>query len=432
MLDSILTYVIGGSLILGTVIPYLRRRLRQESAARNRFENLKIAGLHESTTMHPHIDVTLCIGCSACVKVCPEGDVLGIIAGKAALIHGAKCVGHGLCATACPVNAIELLLAAPGRSAEIPVLDDRLQTNVPGVYVVGELGGQGLIRNAVLQGTAVIDDIAAILPRHNAEFDVAIVGAGPGGLAAGLAAKQKGLRYILLEQEEIGGAILHYPRAKVVMTQPLDLPLYGKVKVSDMSKEDLVALWNTVVGSSGLEVQTGEKVESVIKQDGILEVRSTKQTTHAATVVLALGRRGTPRKLGIPGEELSKVMYRLIDASTYTGNRLLVVGGGDSAVEAAIGLSLQPGNEVTLSYRRDRFTHIKERNRVNLEQQISNRRIKVVLNSELIRIHEQSVEVRSEDAVHNLPNDYVFVFIGGEMPFAFLERTGILIRQQIV
>ena len=432
MLDSILTYVLGGLLILASVIPYLRRRLRKESAARERFENLKISGLQEATTMHPHIDITLCIGCSACVKACPEEGVLGIISGKAALIHGAKCVGHGLCATACPVGAIELLLAAPGRSAEIPVLDDRLQTNVQGVYIVGELCGQGLIRNAVRQGATVIENIAAILPKHKAEFDVAIIGAGPGGLTAGLAAKQKGLRYILLEQGEIGGAILHYPRAKIVMTQPLDLPLYGKVKLTDISKEDMVTLWNTVIKTTGLVIQTGEKVDTIVQQDGIFIVQSTNQKVQAAAVVLALGRRGTPRKLGIPGEEMEKVMYHLIDASTYSGMRLLVVGGGDSAVEAAIGLSIQSGNEVTLSYRKDTFSRIKERNRMNLEQRITNRRIHVVLNSEITRIDKQLVELRSGDVIHKLPNDYVFIFIGGEMPFAFLERTGILVHQQVV
>jgi thioredoxin reductase (NADPH) len=432
MLDSVLTYVLGGIVILASVIPYLRRRLRKESAARERFENLKISGLHEATTMHPHIDITLCIGCSACVKACPEEDVLGIISGKAALIHGAKCVGHGLCATACPVGAIELLLAAPGRSAEIPVLDDQLQTNVPGMYIVGELGGQGLIRNAVRQGAAVIDNIAAKLPHYNAEFDVAIVGGGPGGLAAGLAAKQRGLRYTILEQGEIGGAILHYPRAKLVMTQPLDLPLYGKVKQTEISKEDLVALWNKVIKSTGLEVQTGERVESIVQQYGTFLIHSTNRIVHSATVVLALGRRGTPRKLGIPGEEIDKVMYRLIDASTYTNNKLLVVGGGDSAVEATIGLSIQTGNEVTLSYRRDKFSHIKERNRIHLEQQISNNRIKVIFNSNLIRIDEQSVELRSGDTVSKLANDFVFIFIGGEMPFAFLARAGILVHQQVV
>ena len=216
------------------------------------------------------------------------------------------------------------------------------------------------------------------------------------------------------------------------MTQPLDLPLYGKLKLSEMSKEDLVALWNTVVTSTGLVVLTGEKVESVARQDGVFAVRSAKRNVRAATVVLALGRRGTPLKVGYSGEELAKVMYRLIDASMYTNNRLLVVGGGDSAVEAAIGLSIQTGNEVTLSYRRERFTRIKERNRINMEQQISTRRMKVLFSSDLIEIHEQSVKVRSGTAIEDLPNDYVFVFIGGEMPFAFLERTGILVRQQTV
>jgi len=278
----------------------------------------------------------------------------------------------------------------------------------------------------------VIENIAAILPKHKAEFDVAIIGAGPGGLTAGLAAKQKGLRYILLEQGEIGGAILHYPRAKIVMTQPLDLPLYGKVKLTDISKEDMVTLWNTVIKTTGLVIQTGEKVDTIVQQDGIFIVQSTNQKVQAATVVLALGRRGTPRKLGIPGEEMEKVMYHLIDASTYSGMRLLVVGGGDSAVEAAIGLSIQSGNEVTLSYRKDTFSRIKERNRMNLEQRITNRRIHVVLNSEITRIDKQLVELRSGDVISKLPNDYVFIFIGGEMPFAFLERTGILVHQQVV
>jgi putative YpdA family bacillithiol system oxidoreductase len=366
------------------------------------------------------------------VKACPEGDVLGIISGKAALIHGAKCVGHGLCATACPVGAIELLLAAPGRSAEIPVIDEHLQTNIAGMYIIGELGGQGLIRNAVRQGAQVIGHVAAALPKHDAEYDVAIVGAGPGGLTAGLAAQQRGLRYILLEQGEIGGAILHYPRAKVVMTQPLDLPVYGKVKVTDISKEDLVALWKRVIETTGLKIQAGEKVESIIRQNGAFSIQSTNRNVQAAAVVLALGRRGTPRKLGIPGEEMEKVMYRLMDASTYTGKRVLVVGGGDSAVEAAIGLSIQPDNEVTLSYRGEKFSRIKERNRLNLEERRANHRIKVVLNSGLTKIERQFVEIRSGDTAIELPNDFVFIFIGGEMPFAFLERIGILVHQQVV
>ena len=236
----------------------------------------------------------------------------------------------------------------------------------------------------------------------------------------------------MLEQGEIGGAILHYPRAKVVMTHPLDLPLYGKVKLTDIAKEDLVALWNSVIKTTGLEIQTGEKVESIVQQNGTFGIQSTNRNVNAATVVLALGRRGTPRKLGIPGEETEKVMYRLIDASTYVGKRLLVVGGGDSAVEAAIGLSIQSGYEVTVSYRRDQFSRIKERNRINLDQRIANGKIKIILNSHLIKINEQSVELRSGETLSKLPNDFVFIFIGGEMPFAFLERTGILVHQQVI
>ncbi len=224
MQDTLLTIFISLILFSAAIIPYYRQIKKKEAKAKKKFHEMKITGLHESKTMHPHIDVTHCIGCGGCAKVCPEGDVIGLIEGKATLIHGAKCVGHGLCVEACPVGAIELLLAKPGRSADMPVVDEHYETNVKGIFIVGELGGIGLIKNAVRQGKAALEYIATHLTPHSAEYDVAIIGAGPSGLASGLTAASKNLKYIVLEQSDIGGAILHYPRAKVVMTAPVELP----------------------------------------------------------------------------------------------------------------------------------------------------------------------------------------------------------------
>jgi putative YpdA family bacillithiol system oxidoreductase len=425
MSDSLITFIITAILIGVTLIPYLLHRQRKEAAARKKFHEMKISGLQEATTMHPHINVTTCIGCGGCVNACPEGDVLGIIDGKAALIHGAKCVGHGLCADACPVGAIELLMAKPSRGADFPLLSDELETSVKGIYIAGELGGIGLIKNAAAQGKAVVDHLATHLPLHSLEYDVAVIGAGPAGMAAGLAAKEKQLRYIILEQGEIGGAILHYPRAKVVMTAPIELPLYGKLKLRDIEKEELVKTWQNIVVTTGLDVCTNEKVQAIAAVPNGFSITTPARTISTAKIVLALGRRGTPRKLGVPGEEQAKVMYRLIDASSYTNTRVLVVGGGDSAIEAAIGLSLQPGNIVTLSYRKGEFSRIKERNSIYLKEQLSRKKIQVVFNSEVAEIKTDSVILTTETGTSEIANDYVFVFAGGELPFELLKSIGI-------
>ena len=432
MLDTLLTIVLSAVIILASVVPYLIRRRRREVHALKRFAELEMIGLHKTVGMHPHIDVTNCIGCGACVTVCPEGDVLGIIEGKAAIIHGAKCVGHGLCADACPVGAIELLMAAPGRSAELPLLNEHRETSVPGLYIVGELGGIGLIRNAVEQGKAVIGRIVATREPHRAQYDVAIVGAGPAGLTAGLAATAAGLSYIIFEQGTLGGAILHYPRAKVVMTAPVILPIWGKLKLTEVQKEELVQLWHAIVERASLVIQENEKVTSVVRQGGYFVVTTPQQSVTAARVVLGLGRRGTPRKLGVPGEERPNVMYRLIDASTYTKSRVLVVGGGNSAVEAAIGLSIQPGNTVALSYRKGIFTRITERNRKNLDERVTAKGITLLLNSEVRAIERGEVRLSTVEGDVSVPADHIFIFIGGELPFTFLQKAGVQMQQQLV
>jgi len=433
MNETLITLGITIILIAVTVIPYVRRFRRKESKAREKLHQMKITGLQEATMMHPQIDAMRCIGCAACVRACPEGDVLGIIEGKATIIHGAKCIGHGLCAEACPVGGIELLMAKPGRSADLPMLSPHFETSVPGMFIIGELGGLGLIKNAVSQGVNVISHIAT-LPHAPADdvYDVAIIGAGPSGFAAGLRALELGLRYIILEQNDIGGTVLQYPRAKVVLTSPVELPLWGKVKLMETRKEALLDLWNKVMAKTGLNVNIGEKVSAIVRDKGYFTITSTGRSVSARYVVLALGRRGTPRKLGVQGEERSNVSYRLIDAASFNGQNMLVVGGGDSAIEAAVGLAAQNGNTVTLSYRKEEFTRIKERNRLHLEDYRKRKKVNVIFSSEVISIQDGSVTLNVNGEQASLPNDYVFIFAGGELPYPFLKSIGVDMHHHVV
>jgi len=431
-MESLLTFLIAAVVIAGAVVPYLLQVRGRERRARKQFEEANIAGLQAAVTMHPHINAMECIGCGGCVEACPEEDVLGVFDGKAVLVHGSKCVGHGLCAEACPVGAIVMMMAAPGRSADLPVLNEHYETNVRNLFIVGELGGIGLIKNAITQGRKAIEHIASLARPSNGLYDVVIVGAGPAGLAAGLTAKAHRLKYLLLEQGDAGGTILQYPRRKIVMTSPVELPLWGKIKLTETSKESLLELWQQVLAKTQLAVNVNEKVLEIQSEEGHFTVSTALRRYGANHVVLALGRRGTPRKLGVPGENLGKVTYRLIDAGTYTDCDVLVVGGGDSAVEAAVGLALHGTNRVTLSYRKSEFTRLKERNARHLEDFRKRRALTLLLGSNVKEIREKEVQIETAEGLRVIPNDYVFIFAGGEMPFEFLKKTGIRFQDQVV
>lgn len=430
-MDNI-TLLIGGVLIATTVTPYFIRLKKRERKARRRFEELKVSGLQAAVTMHPHIDAIACIGCGSCVTACPEGDVLGVIDGKSVLVHGAKCVGHGLCAEACPVGAIQMVMASPGRSANLPILNAKYETSVPKMYIVGELGGIGLIKNAVTQGKTAVEYIPSGASSDKAIYDVAIVGAGPAGMAAALTAQKRNLKYLVFEQGDIGGTILQYPRSKIVLTSPVELPIWGRLSVREISKESLLETWISIIAKTGVRINTNEKVLDIQSDEGLFTVSTAKQEYHARHVVLALGRRGTPRKLGVPGEQLSKVTYRLIDAATYKGSDLLVVGGGDSAIEAAVGLAVQGTNRVTLSYRKNEFTRIKERNAKHIEEWTGKKKLNVVFNSEVVEIQPDKVVLRTPDGDREMKNQWVFIFAGGEMPFEFLKKIGIEFQAQLI
>ncbi|HEY0143970.1 MAG TPA: FAD-dependent oxidoreductase [Thermoanaerobaculia bacterium] len=400
------------------VVPYAIQFRRRIAHDRERKAEASALGIDKPSAQFPYIDPARCIGCGACVRVCPEGDVLGIVGGTAVVVNGLRCVGHARCEEACPVGAIEVGLGDMKSRADVPLLDANYQTSVPGIYVVGELGGLSLVRNAVKQGREVMRNIQP----SGAGLDVAIIGAGPAGLSAALEAAARGLSYVVLEKEAtLGGSLLHYPRRKMVLLQPVQLAEGVTLDRDEYQKERLLEMFESLVARHALEVRFSSPVERIERDGDAFLVNDLR----ARNVVLALGRRGSPRKLGIPGEELPKVMYRLMDAESYRDTRVLVVGGGDSAVEAAIGLALQPGNRVTLSYRREKLVRIKKKNEDAFAKMLATGRIETLFNSQPLSIDETAVRLQIGEEIRELPNDYVFVFAGGVPPFDLLKKAGV-------
>ncbi len=413
--------------LIAIVALYMRRRMRIESSYRRDLDEAAKAGLIEPASLHPVVDPFACIGSGSCAKVCPE-QALGIIGGKAQLTNPAACIGHGACAAACPVGAITLVFGTERRGIDIPLLKPNFETNVPGIFIAGELGGMGLIRKASEQGRQAMASIAK-RSRSDAPFDVVIVGAGPAGIAAGLGAIEHKLRYRLIEQEsDLGGAIFHYPRQKIAMTAPVELPVIGRVKFEEVSKETLLAFWQDIVRRARLDIEYGARMERVERIDGSYRVTTSRGAIDCDAVLLAIGRRGTPRKLGVPGEELPKVVYRLIEAEQYRGQRVLVVGGGDSAVEAALACSQESRTRVTLAYRGDAFSRIKAKNRERLDAARAAKQIEVRLNTEVRCILPDHVELTSQGEVVSVGNDAVIVQAGGELPTRLLRDLGVKVE----
>jgi thioredoxin reductase (NADPH) len=430
-MDTLIAFAVAAVLTLFFLRNYFKSLQERDAKARAAAEKGKLFS-EGPKAQHPHIDTSYCIGCATCTTVCPEGDVLAMLAGKAVIVNGYKCIGHSLCADACPVGAITMVMASPSMGADMPTLSAEHETTVPNLFIVGELGGLALIKNAVNQGRDCID---TILDRFTARgtartlpdvYDVLIVGAGPAGIAASLRAIQHKLKYVTLERDEVGGTVAKYPRQKLVMTSPVEFPMYGKFKKTELSKENLLAFWDKVLHRADFKVRTGQKVEDIKRgADGIFTVITQDAQFRAHAVILALGRTGTPRKLGVKGEDLPKVMYRLIEADHYINKKILVVGGGDSAVEAAMGLAHQIGNKVTLSYRSAQFSRIKERNSQRVAEAIRSGKVEVLFSSNPLEFKEEAVVIDVQGQPREIPNDYVWIFAGGTPPNAFLKKIGV-------
>jgi len=426
-----LSYLIYGLPLLLLAVWLRRRRARLERISSETHATSRAAGLIDPVSLHPVIDPAICIGCGSCVKACPEQPehhVLGLIDGRAHLVSPTDCIGHGACKAICPVNAITLVFGTERRGVDIPLLSPKFETTVPGVFVAGELGGMGLIRNALEQGRQAVETIHQQRRRSGDQLDVVIVGAGPAGFSASLTAMSKKMRFITIEQEGLGGSVFQYPRAKLVMTAPAKLPLVGKINFRQTSKEELLEFWREVERKTGIKINYRERVENVEIDDAGFIVRTTKGHYRTRSVLLSIGRRGTPRKLGVPGEELPKVVYRLIEPEQYAGQNVLVVGGGDSALEAAASVAELGNARVILSYRGAAFDRAKPRNRERVAAAERSGQLRVMLSSTVQKIADQSVTIEQTGRVLEMPNDAVIVSAGGVLPSDFLRRIGISVE----
>ncbi len=411
---------------------YLRKLKKESKITEEKVEKAKQEGLFEPVSLHPVIDLDTCIKSGACVAACPEKDILGIVNGRGTLINASHCVGHGACFHSCPVEAISLVIGTEKRGVDLPHVNQNFETNVPGIYIAGELGGMGLIKNSVEQGNQAVESmVKAGFKKDPSYYDLIIVGAGPAGISASLTAKKYNLNFLTLEQDTLGGTVFTFPRAKIVMTAPMDLPLYGKVKLFDTSKAELLDLWEKALSRNNIAIRENTKVESIVMDGDRFKVNTNKgDELFAQRVLLAIGRRGSPRKLGIPGENLENVAYRLLEPENIAEKKVVVVGGGDSAIEAALALADQ--NRVILSYRSDAFARIKPKNREKIQEAIEKGVVDVKFNTNLEKIEIEKVLIKSslEERLYELDNDLVYIFAGGELPTQFLEKAGIQITKR--
>lgn len=428
--EEILIYGVTFLVCALIVFFYLRKGKKQSEATAKKVAIAKEEGKFEPVSLYPFIDLSTCIGSGACITACPEKDILGIVDGKATVINTSSCIGHGACFHACPVEAISLRIGTEKRGVDLPHINPSYETNIKGIYIAGELGGMGLIKNSVEQGKQAIANMAKDMkPSKDGIIDLVIIGAGPAGISGSLEAKKRGINFLTLDQDSLGGTVYTFPREKVVMTHPMDLPLHGKLKLFETSKDQLIEVWRDVLEKNQITIQENTKVENISPiKDGVFRISTAAgEEILCNQILIAIGRRGSPRKLGVPGEENQNVAYRLLEPERISGKKIIVVGGGDSAVESA--MLLMDNNQVTLSYRKEKFARIKTKNKQSLDAAIASEKLNVLLNSNLDEIKLDSVrlKVEGEDESRFMENDLVYIFAGGELPIKFLQNAGITV-----
>jgi putative YpdA family bacillithiol system oxidoreductase len=374
-----------------------------------------------------------CIGCDACVDICPT-DVLELVNNKSRVQRVSDCVQCEQCAHACPTTALVMHYqgtAPPG--FRVPLLDEHYQA-APGLYLLGEASGKPLVKNASNLGRAAIEHMVknGLTPdnRVPSALDVLIVGSGPGGLSAALSCVAHGLTYAVIEKDElVCSTVARYPKGKRVMAEPYDVRCLGLLPIWDSGKEELLAAWKRLIDNHGIRVSTRETVDEVQRDGDVFAIQTSRRQLRARRVLLAIGTRGQPRRLGVPGEDLPKVSSLLTDAELHRGQHVLVVGGGDSAVEAALALA-ETAAQVTLSYRGRSLSRCKSRNRKALDEAVARGGVRVCFGSQVQEIRPRSVVLEFGNGQLEVANEHVFVCIGGEAPIRWLERVGVRFAEQ--
>ena len=416
-------------IILGAAVLLVVALMSAWSSLRSRRKGGKPAMNTGPKILIHSINDERCTGCDACVAVCPT-NVLDLVENKSRVLHFEDCIQCEACMWACPTTA--LVMHPEDKEPPLvkqPDLDGNFQTKVPGQYLIGEVAGKPLVKNAANLGRAVVEHMIqdGLRPSGNQTVDVAIVGSGPGGLSTALTCVNKGLSYLIFDKEHIvASTIARYPKGKLIMAEPYDSPNYSFLPVFDSSKEEMIPIWEDLTARLDIQIKLGEAVETVTrKSNGIFEVKTTQGSYQAQRVVLATGLRGKPRTLGVPGENQPKIHSLLEDPDEFRGQAVCVTGGGDSALEAAAALA-DAGAKVLLSYRGRSFNRAAPKNKQTIESYEAQRRIKVKYQSQIVEFGVESVIVQMADGSQKqYPNHASFVLIGADPPVKWLSKLGI-------